>query len=298
MELLEKFAAVKIKADSCISEQDRQYCEAHQAAYESALAGFRELIFFAADMKMAQKELLEPWKAIDRFHDYLVSPDGPVLSQDTIEAHIRYLHMDHIHLLIRYFNEIYHIKLDQEDISKAVLPEGFEDQSNHMKAAEVLHEQPKPLAVHYQSVVEQIILRLNGRSFSEQALCELCERCHNAAWNISKQAPKFEAVKGTIRFLENFCSYDCGVCERWALKDEMREILRGAAHFETDNFHTFPRGVPELLDGKSLTVDFIDWPGNEKIKGLKMFKNGRVDLKFANEEFAGDFTHKYLGILC
>lgn len=297
MELLEKFAAVEIKADSRISEQDRQYCEDHQAAYESALAGFRELIFFAADMRTAQKELLEPWKATDRFHDYLVSPDGPDLSRDTIEAHIQYLHTDHVHMLVRYFNETYHIKLDQAEISKAVLPEDVEDQPDYIKAAGP-DEQPQPLIIRYQAVVEQIILRLNGRSFYEQAFCELYERCHSAAWSISKRTPKFETAKATIRFLENFCSYECGICESWKLKDQMRDILRGAAHFETGGYHTFPHGVPELLDGKSMTVDFIDWPGCEKIKGMKMFKNGRVDLKFASGELAGEFVRKYLGILC
>ncbi len=78
----------------------------------------------------------------------------------------------------------------------------------------------------------------------------------------------------------------------------MREILRGAAHFETGDFHSFPRGVPELLDGKSQTVDFVDWPSCEKIKSLKMFKNGRVDLKFSSEGFAGEFVQKYLGTVC
>ena len=88
------------------------------------------------------------------------------------------------------------------------------------------------------------------------------------------------------------------LCEWWKLTEDMREILRGAVHFETGSYHSFPQGVPELLDGKSITVDFIDWPSGEKIRGLKMFKNGRVDLKFSNGELAGEFAHKYLGTMC
>lgn len=296
MELLEKFAAVEIKADDRISAADRQYCDTQQAAYQAALAGFRELAFFVADMKKAQEELQGPRKGNTQFHDYFSSPDGPDLSQETIDAHITHLHTDFIHTLVRYFNETYHVAVDGGDICKSILPEEPTDRTK-TEAAHYL-EQIQTLTVQYQSVVEQIILRLDGRSFSEQAFHEMCERCHGAAWNISKQTPKFEVANGTIRFLNYFSNYECSVCEWWKLTEDMREILRGAAHFETENYHTFPPGVSELLDGKSITVDFIDWPSGEKIRGLKMFKNGRVDLKFSNGELAGEFAHKYLGTTC
>lgn len=296
MDLLEKFAAVEIRADNRISAADRQYCDTQQAAYQAALAGFKELAFFVSDMKRAQEELLGYQKGSLQFHDYLSSPDGPDLSQEAIDAHIEHLHTDFIHMLVRYFNEAYHVAVDGEDICKSILPE----EPINCTKAEATHyrEQIQALIVQYQSVVEQIILRLDGRSFSEQAFHEMYERCHRAAWNIPKQTPKFEAAKGTIRFLNHFSNYDCGICEWWKLTEDMREILRGAVHFETGNYHTFPQGVSELLDGKSMTVDFIDWPSGEKIRGLKMFKNGRVDLKFFAEEFAREFVQKYLGTVC
>lgn len=36
MDLLTKFETVEMKADTRISESDRIFCEAHQAAYDSA----------------------------------------------------------------------------------------------------------------------------------------------------------------------------------------------------------------------------------------------------------------------
>lgn len=296
MDLLEKFATVEIRADNRFSAEDRQYCDAQQAAYQAALAGFKELAFFVSDMKRAQEELLGGQKDNPQFHDYLLSPDGPDLSQKAIDAHIEHLHTDFIHMLVRYFNEAYHVAVDGEDICKSILPK----EPTNCTKAEAAHyrEQIQTLTVPYQSVMEQIILRLDGRSFSEQAFHEICERCHRAAWNIQKHIPKFEVAKGTIHFLNHFSNYECGICERWKLTDDMREILRGAVHFETWSYHSLPRDLPELLDGKSITVDFIDWPSGEKIRGLKMFKNGRVDLKFSNGELAGEFAHKYLGTTC
>lgn len=296
MDLLEKFAAVEIRADNRISTVDRQYCDTQQAAYQAALAGFKELAFFVADMKRAQEELLGPQKGNPQFHDYLTSPDGPDLSQDAIDAHIEHLHTDYIRTLIRYFNTAYHIAVNGDEICKAILPE--EPVNCTREAAAYYHERIQSLTVLYQSVVEQIILRLDGRSFAEQAFHELHERCHEAAWNIPQQAPKYEVAKGMIRFLNHFCNYECGICERWKLTEAMQEILRGAAYFETGDFCAVLHGTSELLDGKSMTVDFIDWPNGEKVRNLKAFKNGRVDLKFSNEECAMEFARKYLGLVC
>ncbi len=39
----------------------------------------------------------------------------------------------------------------------------------------------------------------------------------------------------------------------------------------------------------------MEFPGCEKLRRLKMFKSGRVNLKFATESYAGEFVSKYLG---
>lgn len=43
MNALDKLAAVQIEADNRVSETDRQFCEAHQAAYMDAKASLNEL---------------------------------------------------------------------------------------------------------------------------------------------------------------------------------------------------------------------------------------------------------------
>ena len=44
-ELLEKFRAVEIKARDRLTEEDVRFCEAQQAAYESAFYCYQELVF-------------------------------------------------------------------------------------------------------------------------------------------------------------------------------------------------------------------------------------------------------------
>ena len=57
MDLLQKFETVEMKADTRISESDRIFCEAHQAAYDSARTSLPELGFIWNDMLSQQMEL-------------------------------------------------------------------------------------------------------------------------------------------------------------------------------------------------------------------------------------------------
>lgn len=104
------------------------------------------------------------------------------------------------------------------------------------------------LTVKYADVVDQVILRLDGRNFVEQAFHELKTSCHKAAWNTYKQEPDFERKKDTIRFSGYGCSYDTwSNVTRWELSDSMKSILRGAAHFETGGYNMYPVGLSELV---------------------------------------------------
>ncbi len=103
MNLLEKFAAVEIKADDRITEADRAFCEKNQAAYEAALVCFKELAFFWNDMVGQQTELLGG-RNQTFFHNYLTSKDGPNISLESIGRHTRSLHASFIETITRYFN--------------------------------------------------------------------------------------------------------------------------------------------------------------------------------------------------
>lgn len=299
MELLQKFAAVKIQADSRISETDKYYCEQHQKAYETAICSFKELGFFWADMKAAQRELLGEEKG-PFYRNYLASRDGPSISQELIERHIASLHIDFIANLVRHFNSTYQVTVDSTEIIDVLLPKKPKDswQHNYKELSEAYHAQMQALTVQYQDVVDQIILRLDGRSFSEQAFYELTDKCHDAAWNSHEQKPKFERRKDTICFIGYFCRFRGWPYDGWELGDGMQNILRGVAHFETDSYHILPAGFSNLFGYHDIKEPIVEFPTCEKVKQMKLFKNNRVDLKFYSADLSEQFISKYLGSVC
>lgn len=299
MELLQKFASVEIQVDRRITEMDKNYCEQHQKAYETAISSFQELAFFCADMITAQKELLGDNKS-PFYHDYLASHDGPVISQEAILLHSESLHVDFITTLVRYFNSTYHISMESLEICQVLLPKEPDEQwqGSYKQRCEEYHKLMRSLIVRYEDVVNQILLRLDGRSFSERAFYELYCKCHDAAWDTSVQKPKFERRKDTIIFTGNFCNLKSCYKDVWVVSDSMKDILWGLAHFETGSYRVVPIGFYPLLgfDGTKETV--IEFPTCEMAKQMKLFKNNRVDLKFRSPEYAEQFISKYLGTAC
>lgn len=295
MDLLKKFAAVEIKADNRITEADRAFCEKNQAAYEAAIQCFKELAFFWNDMNDRQTELLSDQKQ-PFFHNYLSSEKGPSISQEAINRHIESLHASLVKTITRYFNTVYHVSVPSEDILSVLIPKEPDRWKDSEETVMAYHTQMRSLVIQYQDIVEQLILRLDGRGFAEQAFHELFVKCHSAAWNTTRNEAKFERKKDTIQFKTWFCSFDEYL--NWSLSDGMRNILFGAAHFETGCYDGFPAGLSNILKSWRFSVDIVELSACKKLRQFKLFKNGRVDLKFTSESYAEEFVSKYLGTTC
>lgn len=89
MHLLEKFKVVEAKTSHCISPEDKNYCERHQAAYEAALESVQELAFFWEDMRKAQLELLgKDEDSVGNELTYLTFRNGLAITDKSLINHI------------------------------------------------------------------------------------------------------------------------------------------------------------------------------------------------------------------
>jgi len=301
MDLLEKFNALTVEADTRISPSDKDFCEKHQAAYEAAIQSFWELSFFWSDMEKTQQELLAGLPDSQASHmTYLTSRNGPKISEGKINEHIESLHREFITNIVRYFNSTYNVSISTGDVADGLLPQ--EPDRGYPRNEETIqkyHEELQSLLIQYKDIVEQIIFHLDGRSFSEQAFHELAGKCHQAAWNTYQKKAEYERKKGTIRFNGYFCKVKSWSWQdEWELEDGMQDILQGVAHFETGSFGTYPVGFSDLLGYSQTPYQEHEFPACKKVKRLKMFKSGRVDIYFTSEVYAEEFVNKYLGTVC
>ena len=75
----------------------------------------------------------------------------------------------------------------------------------------------------------------------------------------------------------------------------MKAILPCATHFETGALNEYPAFFPSPPFDGTYGCNQLDFPGCEKLVQLRLFKNGRVDIRFSSEDYAGQFINAYLG---
>lgn len=299
MGLLEKFDAVKLKADDRISESDRLFCESYQKAYDKAREVLSELKYHWEEIEKTQDDALREL-GDERYRNLFIH--GPLdISCSTIEGQLEENHKKLIEKVVSHFCSTYHVSVSEHQVKEVLLPAKTSNSGWNRNEEEwrQYHAELQTMALRYEMIVDQVLIQLDGRSFVERAVDELKERCHKAAWNAYQKKPDYELKKDTLRLTRYACKYETWMGQdRWCLQDGAKQILHGIAHFETGGFAFFPLGFSELLGYGNQETPIHEFPTCNKINQLRMFKNGRVDIKFTSELFAKQFTENYLGLVC
>lgn len=111
----------------------------------------------------------------------------------------------------------------------------------------------------------------------------------------------YEQKKSVLTFTGYGCSFDSWH-EQWhkgeyeiKLTDGMKEIIRALAYFEYGEIGYIPYAFNCLLGWSWTTTETERQFDMEKLKSIKCFKNGRVDIRFTSEAYARQFAEEFLG---
>lgn len=291
MDLLEKFSSVEIKPTDCMTEADRQFCQRQQEAYQDAVTGFYQIGGLLSDMYRQQKAVLfDPEDRKDAWREkYLVSSWWREIDVNYLLKHIFILHTEFIDTLVSYLNAAYHLSISSFSVAAGLLPK---------EPARICAEDEfdwSPVVLRYEDAVARILAGFNGRTFAEEGPYELLEKCHSAAW--LGQKSNFSQQKNLVKILKSACSYGYySGHEQWHIHDSAKSVLKALAHFETGIFGQYPDGIADLLSEKGcLWFDLWELEDCKKLEKIRLFKNGRMDIRFTGEGYARQFVADYFG---
>lgn len=285
MSILEKFEEVKICGMEQLTESDIQYCEQNQMAYEAAVRDYTTLLSEWEGVCNRQKECLPETDEERKPSPYLGV--GKRISSRILREHLDQLNGILISQIVNEISSRYHVTIEKEKISNAL--------SYTMSGTDRNLDETKPAErriLQYGEIVDQIFLQFSGKSLREQAEYELKSRCRKSAKNYRGELG-YEKRGSCLIFTDGAsCSEWLGSPE-WKLWEPMAAILEGVAHYERNDFR-LPLSIAEVISQYRLKNSEIPFPDCKKIQSMKLYKNGRVDIRFREGRFLDQFVTEYL----
>ena len=296
MELTDKLAAVEVRSDNRISAADRAYCEAQQKAYEDARCSLSEISFLVEEMGKRQDEILGAYDKEERRYTGYTDISG--FGSNKIGEKIFRNQSFFISKITGYFNRSYHVSINADRVNEALLPFKPERDYDGNKTVE-WEKTVRGITLHYTDVLDQIFIQLGGRTFLERAIDEIKKNCHEAVWSGYDGECYYELKNQTLRLRDYFCDYEYWFRrECWKSNDRMRKVAMALAYFETETIGSIPNGLQAFCGWDEMNFPEIELTGCTKLSQIRMFKNGRVDVKFQSKQNAAAFVSDYLGTVC
>lgn len=296
MNLLDKFNSVEITADTRINDADRAFCQVQKEAYDHA----RQALKFMAEQ--GQKYLDEQTAILKQNEKDVYSTYLGDFHPHEFTDSLRKSHSVFISRIFHHFQNKYNVTIDASEANDVLLPKKpeYNYHRDNKEELEAYSKAMSELSLDYQIVLDQIFIQLGGFSFRDKAIHELKEKAHDAAWNKYRGTKDFEQKKAVISFTSYACSFDSwheqyhkGEHEI-SLCDGAKNVIRALIFFEYDSMDVGYTALNTLLGYQWITCETELSVNLEKVKSVKCFKNGRMDIRFQNEAFAREFADEFL----
>lgn len=292
-DLIGKFNAIDVSQHQQIPQEDIDYCEKLQSQYQACLD---DLIKSEQRLERELKDCQNKYVSIEQYggrsKEYHASRDFNIANTtDDIFCAMYYTPAYSLAWLknrkpilptmltrniISYFRSKYKVVLDIED--------------NYLEVAR------KP--IHYKHLIDAVIKQLGGVSFRQRAITELIDDVKNV--------PTYKdnlVIKNNVVSFINAMYFERSYSNDNAKKLEYRNVTmdklgRALSLFEFDepykdlfNFIQF-NGLDKSVEMNSW-YDYLKPDNCKKFVAYRMFLNRKLDLKFANAEYAQEFCNLF-----
>lgn len=280
MELLNLFEDIKIENTTRLSSEDKKTMEEKQLRLDNTRA---DLIKYIEFYKNNQIRL---YKSDDMYSECNYNR----LIRNFIEKMLIPEIRDFISDVYSYFREKYNVRLETMEHSG--------EYSIEYRKAEAEANLKWFLEIDYKMLVDDIIEQLGGFSFEDKALEEITSR-------VKKQCKSWRneqvtTVKSNIISINSFLYFD-----RWKIEWH-KKYINGRVQDFSDMLKLLSHNESGIIENKFTEVEeYVNSYDNDcigdyelngsKVKSLKIFKNGKLQIKFNNGAEALYFANKYLG---
>ncbi len=273
--VLEKFKAITIKEDR-LTPEDQVVVERYQREHDEVsrnLNWYRE--FFKAKLKEDEDSAHEyekdkkwfstkydaPW-----YERFKFSPKGGLHRIDKLFEKAK---EEFVEKILGYFNSKYNLELTRSKLLEREI-------------------------IHSKDIVDYIFSKSNGLELEEKGEENLKKNFRETIY--WKERIKLQGCK--IKFVDYFRlenMFRGGLEISYHNREKVDLFRRVISFFEFETFNVQSLLARQLEDYKEVNVEeeYRDEGEGQKIRGLRLYKNGNVDLRFASPEIAREFWNTF-----
>lgn len=314
MSLLDKFATVEIKSDNRISEEDREYCLQQQEAFDKSGPLLAKIAALMTEGMEEQKAIMKTDK--DFPANRYICGNGFTFDVNRIYGAMAERNNAFISAIVYYFSTKYKVDLDTRKITEHLIPTPPEEPKRYDTRYERLSDEKylldfkkdmeayqqkkekydislRTLPLRYEQIVDEIFVQLGGFSFQEQAMNEFLERTWNCCHQDWDGKEKFEIKNNTLRLPSYWCTCDDSWSwgPQWKTSENLRTLLDALAWYYCGRIGEGHLWFPELFE-YTISRNEFEIHNMNIVKSIKLFKNGRVDIKFKSAACVQEFVEQ------
>jgi len=285
MSLVDKFSNFEVKTEERVSAEDKNYLDKLQELYDGTLTYYRRV--FALYNEEKRKYTNDVVKLIGNYN--CVFADNMDVNKRACELQIGFTNQ-----IYSYFCNKYKITIENDN-KKA--------EEKKYDSYKYYGELPKELIDElyerqtYDTVLDDIIQKLGGMTFNELSVQQIKDRMKKAAFCYDKW--RIEVKNATVKFDGAYVSKEWYQDKYKVHRGEFLAVLPDALSLfmigSPNCCHMgFMRKYEIELDEDEMKQG-IEFPSGLKLKSMKFFKNGRLDMKFETPEYARAFAREYCG---
>jgi hypothetical protein len=272
-DIMNQFDNIEINNNSRISQEDEEFCKNEQEQYNKAITMMLNLL---EEIKKASgMDLLNgKWYDLKSNNKYL---DSYKLKE--MKIIIDGMKESFIERIVSHFSNKYNVTIKKERMQKNF---GYE--------------------ITYDNIIDDIILQLDGFTFTERAVQELKVKTRNTYhYNDYRKTSNME-IKNTKVIIDGYYAYKDTIWNEYRLKGDFGNIFTALYHFDNG---TIPTSGTELHnrycgydnERKIRNYDKYEPETLTKVTGIKFFKNGKLEIEFKSNQFASQFAKEYCGYI-
>lgn len=302
MLILNKFENVKIENTNRISEEDKNFCEIHNKAYEKTLNVYKQTLNHLIELYNEQIATLPDHNGkIGISYNLYVDMYGDIGISKIVDT-IQKLQEKFISKICYYFSNKYNVTIESNDIYAKYKSNELKYEKRENKDHTLNENLLEYKYFDYNNIIDEIFEQLGGFTFKEKAIDEIKNATREIySYNDYRKSSNMN-IKNNKLIIDGYYAYKDSIWNEYRLTGDYGKIFTSLYYFDSNTIVTNNTELHNKYCGYENEKNQNNFEKYNpyslaKVKSIKFYKNGKLEIEFKNSEDTQQFAKEYCGYI-